>query len=508
MEINIKNETLPVCSGVCRTKNNFSAECDVIVPDTKPDILKVLQLSACPKVTSCETRNGHLIVSGSISFDILYLADNEEKCVKSITSSCEFSNLVRDSNIGDSMLTFADVDVSDLSCNVANCRKLSLKAALCMNACVYSCCNLDIITEIEGACTKKSTLVSDVICAHAQDTTIITDSFSIAPDKAPIAEILKTDAAITESSVKIIDDKAIVKGSMRVTVLYRSDALLEYAQTEISFAHILEADGIREDMKSEHSVRLTDISASASADTDGKMCVIDISTQIAMRVIARRSTSTECVTDAYLPHGALECSYAPVSVDNVETVINRDVDFREKVTLPDSMPPIGTIYQVIARPFTENCLSEGGKLHISGYTEIYLLYLSSDNSTPVCSHKTNVDFTVECDSPGCMLTPVTSCKLRNISYTINNEKTVELRGNIDVEVECIRTTETEIIYDAAPSEYVPPVRPSIIVSCVHSGRTLWDIAKEYAVSPEDILAANALESEMDLHSGATLIIPK
>ena len=508
MEINIKNETLPVCSAVCRIKNNFSAECDVIVPDSKPDILKVLQLSACPKVTSCETRNGHLIVTGSISFDILYLADNEEKDVKSITSSCEFSNLVRDSNIGDSMLTFADVDVSDLNCNVANCRKLSLKASLCMNACVYSCYSLDIITDIEGACTKKQNLISDVICAHAQDTTIITDSFTLAPDKAPIAEILKADAAVTESDLKIIDDKAIIKGIVRITVLYRSDASIEYAQTEVSFAHILEADGIREDMNCEHKVKLTDISAAANLDSDGKMCVIDISTQMALRVVARRNKSVECVVDAYLPHGALDCSYSPVSVDNLETVINRDVDFREGVTLPDTVPPIGTIYQVIARPFTESCVSEGGKLHILGYTEVYLLYLSSDTNTPACSYKTNIDFSVECDSPGCMLTPVASCKLKNISYTINDEKTVELRGSVDVEVECIRTTEADIVYNLSPAEYTPPERPSIIVSCVHAGRTLWDIAKEYAVNPEDILAANALESEKDLHSGAALIIPK
>lgn len=508
MEINIKNETLPVCSAVCRTKNNFSAECDVIVPDTKPDIQKVLQLSARPKVTSCETRNGHVIVSGSICFDILYLADNEEKCVTSITSSCEFSNLVRDSNIGDSMLTFADVDVRDLSCNIANCRKLSLKASLCMNARIYSCCNLDIITDIEGACTKKTTLTSDVISAHAQDTAVITDSFSLAPDKAAIVEILKTDGLVTESSLKVIDDKAILKGIMRIIVLYRSEASIEYAQTEISFANILEADGIRDEMNCEHSVKLTDISASFTTDAEGKPCIIELSTQISMRVIARCSVNIDCVEDAYLPHGALECKTSPVSVESVETVINSDAEFREKVTLPEAVPPIETVYQLIARPFTENCVSEGGKLRISGYTEIYLLYLSSDDGVPVCSHKTNIDFSVECDSPGCMLTPVASCKLRNISYTINNERTVELRGSVDVEVQCIRTTDADIIYDAAVCEYTPVPRPSIIVSCVHSGRTLWDIAKEYSVSPEDILAANALESEQQLHSGSALIIPK
>ena len=504
----IKNENLSVCSGICRTKSNFTAECDVIVPDSKPDILKVLQISARPKVTSCETRSGRVVVSGSISFNILYLADNEEKCVKSITSSCEFSHPVRDNSIGEAMLTFADVDVSELGCNVANCRKLTLRASLCMNVRVYSCYNLDVITDIEGACTKKATLSSGVICAHAQDSTTITDSFSLSNGKAPIVEILKADGQITDSELKVIDDKAIIKGNMRVTVLYRSESKIEHAQTEVSFAHILEADGIRSDMDCEHCVKLLDISANATENTDGNMCVIDISSELFFRVIARSTLSMDCVIDAYLPHGNLQCKTSPISVDNIDTQINRDVDFKEHFSLPSSLPAIGSIYQVVARPFTESCITEGGKIRVSGYTEIYLLYLSSDESSPVYSYKTNVDFSVAFDSPGCTITPVASCKLLNVSYTINSENSVEVRGTLDVGVECIHTTETDIIYSVENVEYVPTARPSIIVSCVCGGRTLWDIAKEYLVSPEDILAANALEKESDIQSGAALIIPK
>ncbi len=508
MEINIKNETLPLCSAVCRTKSTFSAECDVIVPDSKPDIKKVLQVSARPKITNTETRNGHIIVSGSISFDILYLADNEEKCVTAITSSCEFSNLVKDSNISDSFLSFADVDVSDLYCNIANCRKISLKATLLTNVRVYSCQSVEIISEIEGACTKKACLVSDVICAHTQDSAVISDSFSLATGKSPIAEILKTDATITESSVKVIDDKAIVKGIIRICALYKSESKIEHAQTEISFANVLEVSGIREDMNCEHAVKVIDVSSSSSKDAEGVNSVIDISTQIFMRVIARSSVAVNCVEDAYLPHGNLEYKSAPISVDSVETVINRDIDFREKILIPDNLPPIDTVYQTVARPFVQNCVSEGGMLKVSGYAEIYILYLSGDESAPVCSHKENVDFSFECDSPGCMLIPVASCKLLNISYTLNDERTVEVRGSIESEVQCIRTTESDIIYSASEGEYTPVPRPSIIVSCVHSGRSLWDIAKEYRVSAEDILRANALESEEDILKGATLIIPK
>lgn len=508
MEINIKNETLPLCSAVCSFKNNFSAECDVIVPDSKPDIAKVLQVSARPKVTNTETRNGHIIVSGSISFDILYLADNEEKCVESITSSCEFSNLVKDSNILDSLLTFADVDVSDLICNIANCRKLSLKASLLMNTRVYSCRNIEVISDIEGACTKKVSLASDVICAHAQDNAVITDSFSLAAGKSPIVKILKADATVTESNVKIIDDKAIMKGVLRVFILYQSESKIEHAQTELSFANVLEAEGIREGMNCEHTAQVIDISSVIGKDAEGLDCIIDISVQIFMRVIARATAEVSCIEDAYLPHGALDCKSSPISVDSVETVINRDIDFREKITLPEFLPPIEAVYQVVARPFTQSCVSEGGMLKVSGYTEIYLLYLSDDNSAPICSHKTNLDFAIECDSPGCMLTPVASCKLLNISYTINDAHTVEVRGSIESEVQCIRTTERDIIYSASESEYTPPQRPSIIVSCVHSGRSLWDIAKEYRVRAEDILLANALESEDAISKGTTLIIPK
>lgn len=508
MEINIRNEILPLCSGVCRTKSTFSAECDVIVPDSKPDIKRVLQVSARPKISNTETRNGHIIVSGSVSFDILYLADNEEKCVTTITSSCEFSNLVKDSNIEDSFLSFADVDVSDLSCKIANCRKISLCATLLTNVRVYSCQNIEIVSEIEGACTKKAKLVSDVICAHAQDSAVISDSFSLSGGKSPIEEILKTDATISESSVKVIDDKAILKGTMRIYVLYKSGAKIEHAQTEISFANVLEAQGIREDMNCEHSVKVTDVSAFVSKDAEGQMTVMDISAQIFMRVIARSSVAVNCVEDAYIPHGNLEYKSSPISVDCVETVINRDIDFRQRTTLPDSLPPIDKVYQTVARPFVKNCISEGGMLKVSGFAEVYILYLSADESVPVCSHREIVDFSFECDSPGCMLTPVATCKLLNMSYTLNDERTVEVRGSIESQVQCIRTTESDIIYTASVGEYESVQRPSIIVSCIHSGRSLWDIAKEYLVSAEDILRANALESEEDICKGATLIIPK
>ena len=99
MEISVKNDNLAVCTAVCHIKSDFGTECDVIVPDSKPDIARVLQLSATVKVTNCETQNDRVIASGTVKFNILYLADNDEKSVKSIETSCVFSNLFQNSKI-------------------------------------------------------------------------------------------------------------------------------------------------------------------------------------------------------------------------------------------------------------------------------------------------------------------------------------------------------------------------------------------------------------------------
>ncbi len=508
MELNIKNESLQLCSAVCCTSNNFTAECDVIVPDTKPDILKVLQLGADIKSVSFETKSGRVTASGTLCFTILYLADDEEKSINTITSSCEFSNIIRDDAITEFMLTFADVDVDSLSHNIANCRKLTLRASLVMSAQVYSCRDLEIISDIEGACTKRRELSSGIICAHSQSTTTLSDSFSLSPGKAPVCEIYRTETCITDSDIKVIDDKAIIKGNLRITVLYRSVSGIEHVQSEIPFAHILPADGIREGMDTDYLVKILSATSESAENTNGEQCVINFSIDLCFRVIARCTKTVACITDAFLPHGNLSCKHSPISVSHTEKTICHNTDIKEIISLSEDCPPILEICHVSLRPVIKEVYPDGAFLRINGYAEACILYISNDSSSPVCSYKTQVDFSTACESPGCDLTPTADCLLKNLSYTINSENSIEIRCTLQIKVECLCTTEENIVFSAEECEYIPQKRPGIIVSCVSPGRSLWDIAKDYAITPQSILSANALNCEDDIKAHMTLIIPK
>ena len=406
------------------------------------------------------------------------------------------------------MLTYTDVDVCELNCSIINCRKITLRTNLCMRVRVYSNSRLEVVSDIEGACMKKEHVISGIISATAQSSATLTDSFELPAGKAPVKELLKTDAYISESEIKVIDDKTVIKGCVRISTLYKTDNSIEYAQTEIPFAHVMEANGIRSDMEIEYSARLIDVDASTNQNNDGITNVFDFSLELLFMVLARTNISCEVVTDAFTPHENLECKKTHISVDNIETVIHNDTLLREKITLDESAAPIETVYQLIARPFTENCRIEENALVVTGYCEVYILYLSSDKTSPVCSYKTNIDFSVRCDSPSCNIVPDCDCMLKNISYTLSSDKCVEVRANIDVSVTCVHTTELDVVYGADYGEYESVSRPSIIISCISQGRSLWDIAKHYSVDPSAILSANALESENDIPPHASLIIPK
>ena len=53
----------------------------------------------------------------------------------------------------------------------------------------------------------------------------------------------------------------------------------------------------------------------------------------------------------------------------------------------------------------------------------------------------------------------------------------------------------------------PSARPSIVLRAVEEGERLWDIAKAYGTTMEDIVQANSL-GEDALTAGRVLLIPK
>ena len=77
MEINITKETLNISKVVTEKKEIINIQGDMIVPDSKPDILNTINTSGNVCIYKKEVMDGKIKLDGNILTYIMYLADND-----------------------------------------------------------------------------------------------------------------------------------------------------------------------------------------------------------------------------------------------------------------------------------------------------------------------------------------------------------------------------------------------------------------------------------------------
>ena len=79
MEINMTKETLKVKKVICEKKEMISIQGDMIVPDSKPDILSTVNTSGTICIYKKEMMDWKIRIDGNVLTYIMYLADTSSR---------------------------------------------------------------------------------------------------------------------------------------------------------------------------------------------------------------------------------------------------------------------------------------------------------------------------------------------------------------------------------------------------------------------------------------------
>ena len=74
----------------CDTTNMLNEE--YLIPDTHPDVEKVLMIEAKPNISSKEILADKVIIEGTVDYNLLYLAKEENTVVSSVNYSQKFNS--------------------------------------------------------------------------------------------------------------------------------------------------------------------------------------------------------------------------------------------------------------------------------------------------------------------------------------------------------------------------------------------------------------------------------
>ena len=124
-DMEFSKSPVSVCEQSKQLKTKTNLEADVIVPDTKPDIYRVLNVKALPDVTECYMKKDKIIFSGKTKFTILYVGEGDMGKICSIEYSLPFNHLADMAGAEEGSVARSSCNISSTAFDIKNSRKLS-----------------------------------------------------------------------------------------------------------------------------------------------------------------------------------------------------------------------------------------------------------------------------------------------------------------------------------------------------------------------------------------------
>ena len=147
MPINIDKQKIIVNKNIVKGANTAWIEQDILVPDTKPDVVKIIKVDANIYISSTEIMNGSIRVSGQIAYYIIYVSAEGE--IRGINTSYPFVKVIEDKNIKNDMRSRIVPTIRNVIYSLPNERKIAIKTEVIFRYKLSEVGEVEILNRID-----------------------------------------------------------------------------------------------------------------------------------------------------------------------------------------------------------------------------------------------------------------------------------------------------------------------------------------------------------------------
>lgn len=507
----VKKQNINVGKAIYDGDIKTSAEGSIIVPDVKPDILKVLQVDADTYLCEKQIDNGRITITGKVNVNVLYVPESDECNVQCIRGCFDFCETVKNQEFTDNMKVIACCDAEKVGYKLINSRKIGIDAQICISLQVIAdkeCC---FVCDIEDDCAevKRGKIRMQNTDIYKEYKFKIEETLDFTSGKGSVCEILKSNIMIADKEYKALSGKLVIKGRACTSILYIDEnGRCDHSDFEIPFTEVVDIEGLKEDCDCDITYQIcdTDFSVSQNMSGDGK-CLL-MNAEILISIKCECQEEVPVISDCYFTN--VDCVLSCCELET-EEVIDKPMFsavMKELLQKDSAAPEIRGVYTAVAKPYIASSQIQNGRIAVSGKTVVYVLYTTENPQIPVCSINEEIPFSymVDCENASRDADVMLNIECEHISYTISSGNAVEIRCGLGINGKVIKKSKAKVINEIDEKE-LPCSDSGMVIYFVKDGDSLWDIAKHYHVKCEDVLYCNGLEEGVELIKGEKLIIP-
>ncbi len=479
---------------------------DFTISDFEGDIKKVLNCEITPYLTAKQISGGSLMLEGEAVISVIYATPNGELyCTEQeIPFKKTFES---DKNLDGG---YSEVYTTAIvhSCRAVTERKLSIRSSIKLDAKVIVIEKNEIISDIDSIFFEqlKGEASATTPLGKTQKTIII-DEELVLPQNLPDAKrIIRASAVSGITDCKIIADKTIVKGNLKVTVFYCTEEN-EFAKygLNIPFNQIIDIPGISEfcECDTTSTVCGLNISARNSDDENRKFILVS---KIEISVFARCSSKIPIIYDMYsIKHTALpKCS--EVKFSKLTKQIDEAFLCKKILSVPDR--DATEIFDVWCKSGNCNIKYQNNSAIIIGNVLAYVLYKNADGTPEFFERIIDFEYPFNIDEELCFPQCKPEIKISDCDFSLTASGEPEIRLELLIHAAVYDTYAYSVITELTVDENAPLNNSaSLIAYYADKGENIWEIAKSFSAKLNELLKINNLTEDI-VSTPKMLLIPR
>ena len=504
--IEAQRENLSINKLIAEKKEIIFAEGDMIVPDSKPDILNTICTSGVVSIYKKEAQDEKIRLDGAINTYIMYMPDGTEDTVRGLNTTIDFSENINISNCREGMNVISDVKVKSIEGKVINGRKLGIKATLEVSLRVYQNEDVEIVNEIQNESDiqiLKEDLKVNSLVGRGETKIYAKDTIQI-DNIDNLAEILKTQVCLVDKDIKISYNKVLTKAEAEVKIMYLTeDNRINVVNYKIPVVGFIDIQNVTEENICDVNYEVKNIIIKPNSQEEHSIYV-EIEIEVVCQVYEEKQINL--IQDMYSPTQNINCEKKQIMTMTEKQNVANVKQIREKINLKDieglKLIDVDTVPSII----NENKINS--KILYEAELSLRFVFENSKKQISVKDVKIPFEYTVDNLQNGEMLNTRNCMEVKSQDFIIQDGGDINCNVDIQTDTNMYRITNLNMIDNIEEDGEREEQDYSLVIYIVKKGDTLWNIAKEFGSTVDGIVRANGIEDKDKIYPGQKLYIPK
>ena len=507
MNFNCETHKLGFGENVFESTAEQSLDADISLPDYCPEIQRILRCNVIANINSVQNTSGRVTADGTAVIRLIYVGESGK--IAAFEQNYPVQKYIESNRINSESAISVCVNTDYVNCRAVNSRRVDIRAMLTF---VFKALNKrveNILCGADGAGIQLMTEEFNVasLAGVCEKVFSMSEVVEIGNDKKTVSQIINVSACAVAGDVKIINNKALIKGDFTVKIYYIAEdsGAVENLEHSMPISQIVELEGLNESSLFGLRLNVCSCEVSAKADTAGDMRLVDLNARINAFLILFEENPISIIKDAYSTE--YEAKNTSKNIQLFEYNDKFNSAFTNKVVLESIGVSVDCVLAVWCSDIKFNFYAKDDKCITSGTYQSTVIYRDSENNIGIIQKPVDFEFSSKLNKKAEKIVCYGSAVITACSCSITGDSRLELKTEICISGIVLSSFNQKYISSIDISENSNKSEKSCALSIYFcdDGEDVWNIARRYNTTVEAIMNENDLNDRIISESRMMLI---